>query len=49
MRTYLNNLTDNHKTQGEWKNQLKMAINCFFLKILKKLVLCMVRVITYKF
>ena len=29
IRPYLNNLIDNHKSQGEWKIQLTMAINFF--------------------
>ena len=46
IRPYLNNLIDDHRTQGEWKIQLTMAIRFFLLKILKKLVLCIPSVIT---
>ena len=46
IRPYLNNLIDDHRTQGEWKIQLTMAIKFFFLKILKKLVPCIPSVIT---
>ena len=44
---YLNDLIDEHKTQGERKIQLTMTINfIFLLKILMKLVLCLQKVIT---
>ena len=29
IRPYLNNLIDGHRSQGEWKVQLKMSINFF--------------------
>ena len=48
IRPYLNDLINNHRTQGEWKIPLTMAI-IFFLKILKKFVLCIILVIKQKF
>ena len=45
---YLNGLMDNHRTQGERETQLTMAINFILLKIVKKLVLCIQKVITLK-
>ena len=46
IKPHLSDIINDHKTQGEWKIKLTMAINFFFLKILKKLVLCIVPVIT---
>ena len=46
IESYVNNLIDDHKTQGEWKLQLTMAIDFILLKFLVKLVLCIQKVIT---
>ena len=40
IRQYLNDIIHNHKTQGEWKIQLTLALAFCHQKILKKLVLC---------
>ena len=32
IKPYLNDLIDNHKTKGEWKIQLIMAVNFIFSK-----------------
>ena len=45
IKPYLSDIINNHKTQGEWKFKLTMAIDFFFLKILKKLLLCIAPVI----
>ena len=44
--SYVNNLIDDHKTQGEWKLQLTIAIDFILLKTLMKLVLSIQKVIT---
>ena len=46
IRPYLIDITNDHKTQGEWKIHLKMIMTFFFQRILKKLILCVQRVIT---
>ena len=47
IKPHLNDMINDHKTQGEWKIPLTIAINFFFLlKILKKFVICIVKVIT---
>ena len=46
IKPYLSDIINDHKTQGEWKIHLTMAINFFILKILKKFVLCIVKVTT---
>ena len=49
IRPYLSHMINDHKTQGEWKIKLKMLFFSFFLlKILRKLVLCLVPVKTQK-
>ena len=45
IRTYLSHMINDHKTQGKQKIKLAMTITFFLLKILKKLVLCIVPVI----
>ena len=45
IRPYLSNIINDHKTQGEWKIQLTIAINFFLLKILIKHVPCILRVL----
>ena len=46
IRLYLIDITNDHKTQGEWKIHLKMTMTFFLQRILKKLILCVQRVIT---
>ena len=46
IESYVNNFIDDHKTQGEWKRQLTMAIDFILLKTLMKLVLCIQKVTT---
>ena len=46
IRPYLIDITNDHKTQGEWKIHLKMTMTFFLQRILKKLILCVQRVIT---
>ena len=46
IESYVNNLIDDHKTQGEWKLQLTIAIDFILLKTLMKLVLSIQKVIT---
>ena len=48
IKPYLSDMLNDHKTQGEWKITITMAINLFSSKILKKLVLCIVPVIIEK-
>ena len=48
IKPYLSDMLNDHKTQGEWKITITMAINLFPSKILKKLVLCIVPVIIEK-
>ena len=45
IRPYLSNLINDHKTQGEWKIQLTIAIDFFLLQILIKHVPCILRVL----
>ena len=37
IRQYLNDITHNHKTQGEWKNQLPLAISFLSPKNFKEI------------
>ena len=46
IRPYLGKIINDHKTQGEWKIQLTIAINFFFLKVVMKFVLYILRGIT---
>ena len=47
LKVHSHDEVSNYETEfGEWKIQLKIAINFIFLKILKKLVLCIKIVIT---
>ena len=46
IESYVNNLIDDHKTQGECKLQLTIAIDFILLKTLMKLVLSIQKVIT---
>ena len=45
IRPYLSDIINNHKTQGEWKTQLKMSIKDFVLKPLMRLLPCIQEVI----
>ena len=45
IRPYLRDIINNHKTQGEWKIQLKMSIKDLVLKALMRLLPCIQEVI----
>ena len=45
IRPYLSDIINDHKTQGEWKIQLTMAINLFLLNILMRFAPYMQKVI----
>ena len=48
IKPFLSDIINDHKTQGEWKIHLTMAINVFSSKDSEETHLCIVRVITQK-
>ena len=45
IRPYLKDMTDNHKSKGEWKKQISMRTTLFLLQMQMKLVKCIKKVI----